>query len=322
MTPPRLRAVAPSDFGAVHALMRRIEQHDRIPIATPLAEVEEWLDEPYLDLAADTRLVEAGGEVAAWGRVWHRPGGGREERALVLGGVDPAHRGRGLGTALLAWQVARAEERLRAGPQGVPCFVRAQAYDFQAADLRLFARHGLTPVRYNDELLRDLTDLPPRPDVPGIAIAPWDRARSEEARLAQNEAFADHWGSTERDAAAWAHDVAAYGTRLDLSFFALDGARIVGVCRNGHFPEDEAVHGRRDGWVINVSVVRSHRKRGIASALLVASLEAFARAGFTHSALGVDSENPTGAYGVYERLGYRPIHRLVVSQRPIRAPGA
>ena len=106
-----------------------------------------------------------------------------------------------------------------------------------------------------------------------------------------------------------------YGCRLDLSFLAVADGRIVGVCRNGFFPDDEKVHGRREGWVVNLTVVRSHRRRGIASALIVASLEAFKRAGLTHSALGVDSENLTGAYGVYERLGYRPQRRSVVYQR-------
>ncbi len=310
-----LRPVTAADLPALHAVQRRLEEHDGIAYATPLAEFEEWLDDPHLDLATDTRLAEVDGEVVAGGRVWHSPSGEREERAFLLGGVDPAHRRRGIGSALLAWQIARAEESLRAASATLPRFVRAAAYDFQPDALDLYVRHGMAPVRYTDEMLRDLEAIPSRPDVDGITIAPWDHSRSEEARLAQNEAFADHWGSTPRDAAAWAHDLSGSGTRLDLSWFALAGDRIVAVCRNGFFPGDEAINGRREGWVVNVSVVRSYRRRGIASALLVASLEAFRAAGLTHSALGVDSANPTGAYGVYERLGYRPVRRSIVHQR-------
>ena len=312
---PILRSVTPADFVALHAVQRRCEEHDGIPIATPLAEFEEWLDDPHLDLAADTQLVEVDGQVVAGGRVWYRPSGTREERANLIGGVVPEHRRQGIGSALLAWQIARAEERLRAAPAGLPLFLRTLAYDFERDALDLYVRHGMLPVRYTDELLRDLEAIPQRPDLPGIAIVPWDRARSDEARIAQNEAFADHWGSTAIDLAAWEHDMASYGTRLDLSFFALDGGNVVGVCRNGFFPGDEAVTGRRDGWVMTLSVVRSHRRQGIASAPIVASLEAFKAAGMTHSSLGVDSENPTGAYGVYERLGYRRVHRRVLHQR-------
>ena len=90
--------------------------------------------------------------------------------------------------------------------------------------------------------------------------------------------------------------------------------QVVGVCRNAHHPGDEAVNGRRDGWIVQVSVSRSHRKRGIASALIVRSLHAFRAAGLTHSALGVDRDNPTGAYSLYERLGYRTLTRSIVHE--------
>lgn len=310
-----LRDIRPADLDAVHRLHRRAEEHDRIPIATPREEWEEWLDTPHFDLAADTRLAEAQGEVVAWGRIWHQPSGAREERAYLLGAVDPAHRGRGIGSALLEWQIGRAGEILRAAAEGLPRFIRAQAYDYQHSAARLYQRHGLRPVRYNDELLRDLAEPLGPAAVPGIEIVPWEAARSEEARAVQNDAFMDHWGATPRDRTAWEHDLAAFGSRLDLSFLALERGAVVGVCRNAHFPDDEPVTGRRDGWIFSVSVLRSHRKRGIASALITASLAAFRTAGFTHSALGVDSENPTGAYSLYTRLGYRPMQRSVVYQR-------
>lgn len=310
-----LRSIESSDLDAVHRLHRRVEEHDGIPIATPREEWNGWLDDPHLDLAADTRLAESEGEIVAWGRIWHRPSTEREARAFVMGAVDPGHRGRGTGSALLAWEIARAEEILRRSSPGLPRFVRAQAYDYQRTATRLYTRHGMVPARYSDELLRDLVTLPAMPEAPGITITGWDPALSEEARVAQNDAFMDHWGSPPRDRAAWEHDLASFGSRLDLSFLALERGRVVGVCRNAHFPDDEAVNGRRDGWIFQVSVVRLHRKRGIASALIVASLRAFQAAGMTHSALGVDSENPTGAYHLYTRLGYRPMQRSVVYQR-------
>jgi mycothiol synthase len=315
--PPQthFRAVCSSDLDAIHRLQRGIESRDQIPVVTPRQEFEHWLDEPHFDLEQDSRLAEIAGEVVAWGRVFHQPSGEREERALLFGGVHPQHRRTGIGSAILKWQIERAAELLRHGTPALPRFVRAQAYDFQHSAIRLFVRHRLVPARYHDELLRDLDSIPSLRPVDGVRIADWDSAFSEPARQAQNEAFADHWGATPRDRASWEHSLASFGTRLDLSFLAFEGDRVVGVCRNGHFPEDETVTGRRDGWIVQVGVVPSHRKRGIASALIGASLDAFRRAGFTHSALGVDSENPTGAYALYERLGYRPMHRWVVHQK-------
>lgn len=316
-----LRPFTSDDYPALYELIRGIERHDRLPVAISFDEIEEWAEDPHLDFATDTRVAEDGGELVGWARIWHRPSGVREERAYLFGGVKASHRGCGIGRALLAWEAERAAAILRAAGNDLPLWIRIQAYEQQVADHRLFARLGFVQSRVNDELLRPIDPLPARVDVPGIAIVPWDPSRSEEARVAQNDAFADHWGSTPSDTDAWNYEITRQGSRLDLSFLALDttaGGRVVGVCRNGHYPADEAVTGRRDGWIMNVSVMRSHRKRGIASALLVASLAAFREAGFTHSALGVDSENPTGAYGVYERLGWRRAHRLIVHQKCAR----
>jgi len=309
-----LRAVRSSDIESIHRLHQRIEEHDRIPITTAREEFEDWLREPHFDLAADSRLAEVSGKLVAWARIWHRPSEVREQRAFLVGAVDPAFRGRRIGSALLRWQIERASEFLRGRTSPLPRFLRVRAMDIEHSAHRLYERNGLTPIRYSEVLVRDLDSLPAPAPVEGIEIVRWDSALSEQARQAQNDAFADHWGTTPTDRASWEHVVAAFGTRLDLSYLALAGGRVVGVCRNGHFPQDEAVNGRREGWILNVGVIRSLRKRGIASALIATSLAAFKAAGFTHSALGVDSENTTGAYQLYERLGYRSLYRWVVRQ--------
>jgi mycothiol synthase len=37
----------------------------------------------------------------------------------------------------------------------------------------------------------------------------------------------------------------------------------------------------------------------------------------TMAALGVDAENPTGALGLYERLGFRPVRTFVTYRKPV-----
>jgi mycothiol synthase len=63
-----------------------------------------------------------------------------------------------------------------------------------------------------------------------------------------------------------------------------------------------------------VSVRRPWRRRGLASALIARSMVVLRGRGMAIAALGVDAENPTGALGVYERLGFRP-HRTWVTYR-------
>ena len=49
---------------------------------------------------------------------------------------------------------------------------------------------------------------------------------------------------------------------------------------------------------------RPWRRRGLARALTAASLVTFRERGLDEGMLGVDSENPNGALGLYEGLGF------------------
>ncbi|MBK9180285.1 MAG: GNAT family N-acetyltransferase [Acidimicrobiales bacterium] len=312
-----LQPVSPADAARIWELVHRSEAHDRVPRVLSRHEVDEELAEAHFDPETDARLAIAGGEVVGWGRVWHRPSGEELERAYLFGTVAPEHRGTGVGSALMTWLVARGTEQLVAGPEHLPAYLRVDAYEWQADALRLYSRFGFTPVRWFEELLRTLEAPPSAPVPDGVDLVPWDRALDEEVRLAKNAAFSDHWGSTPTDADSWRQWVEGYGTRLDLSFVALAGGRVVGHSLNSHYPEDETLLGRRDGWIDNLGTVREWRGRGVASALIAASLRAFAGAGFTHAAIGVDADNPNGAAQLYRSLGFRPLHRSITHQREV-----
>ncbi len=59
------------------------------------------------------------------------------------------------------------------------------------------------------------------------------------------------------------------------------------------------------GWIKNLGVRPKHRGRGIATALLNQSFAEFQKRGYERVGLGVDSDNQSGATGVYERVGMR-----------------
>jgi mycothiol synthase len=306
------RPLHPSDAEAVHRLIRRCEQADGIPIVTPLEEVVQMFDEPYFDPGLDGWVTEDDGELVAWGRVYHTPSTERLERAFLLGDVHPDWRRRGLGRRLIDLQRERATSLLHASDHDLPRFVRAQAYEWRHDATALFEAAGLTAVRYHDELIRPLESLSAPSSPAGVILEGFTDSHAEPCRILMNTAFADHWGSSPRSAEAWASMLEEYGQRPDLSFVAVSAAgEIVGATLNFHVPEDQEVTGRLDGWIGMLGVLRPWRKRGVASALIVASLHAFARAGFTHAMLGVDSANPSGAYSLYTGLGFQPLHRSV-----------
>jgi len=64
-------------------------------------------------------------------------------------------------------------------------------------------------------------------------------------------------------------------------------------------------------------VRRLWRKCGVASALMCQSMRAMKADGLDYATLGVDTQNPTGALGLYERLGFVAVKRMINFEKPI-----
>jgi mycothiol synthase len=305
-----LRPATNDDVPAIVELIRGAEAFDGVPRVLAGDELAQDLDAAHLDLDHDTRVVVRGGELAGWAYVWHPPAIERLDRAELYGEVAPAHRRVGVGHALLGWSLARARERQSARTHDLPRFIRVGAYDWLEDRHRLYRRAGFEAVRWNDELIRALDDLPVVPVPNGVALLPWPEDRDEDLRQVRNAAFADHWNASVVQPELWQDFVRGHGSRADLSVLAVDDTtgEIIGLSVNQAYPEDEAVTGRRDAWIANIGTLRAARGRGVASAMIAWSLAAFAAAGFTHALLDVDADNPTGAARLYRNLGFEPHH--------------
>lgn len=313
----KLRPASPDDIPALHALNRLIEIGDQIPIVTPIEEFEDWIDDPHFSFENDSIVAVVDADLVGFAHLWHRPSTEIQSRAFMLGGVDPSHRRQGVGSSLLEWQMNRGREILAEAPAGLPRYLRTSAYEFEKEAIALYEKHGLVPVRYSYELIRPISEVVPVPETPGIDVVAWDPERDEEIRQVTNASFADHWGSTPVDPEAWKHRIESFGVRLDLSYMALADNQIVGIMLAGHFPGDHELTGRLDGWIMTLGTLRTHRKRGIASALVLTACNAFRDQSFTHAALGVDSESPTGAYRLYQKLGFTELNKSVQHQLEI-----
>jgi mycothiol synthase len=313
----RARPMQATDAARWAALLAAVEEVDRRNENFDAADCAEELADPDLDLARDTLLVLDGDDRAvAYQVARFRSGPPLGPRLIVDAAVHPAHRRRGIGTALTAAAHRRADE--------LGAAVVTRLAESGADAIALAERAGMRPVRWWSELLRDLA-VPVKavPPPVGITIAalgpPYDAARWDEPlRLAHNSAFADHWGSAAVGPTAWAHQ--RTGTRAfrpGSSVAALTGdGSVAGYILSYEFPADTARNGSRDLYVGTVGTLPAHRGRGIAGALLAHVLEGAVDQGYATASLTVDAENPTGALGVYDRAGFRQHRREVTYLRP------
>ena len=205
---------------------------------------------------------------------------------------------------------------LRAIDDDLPKRIRFGAYE-TTTDIAVVAeRAGFVPVRYFEELLRPLVALPQPGAVPGIRVERWPDGLDEELREVKNTAFRDHWGSSLSTAQEWQTQLHGHAGRTDLSFVAVDEAcaEPVALLITARYPDDDALLGRRDGWVQTLATLRPWRGRGLGSCLIAHALAAYVDEGLTHASIAVDSANPSGAARLYRNLGFVLERRSVAYQ--------
>ena len=309
----RWRPLSIDDAELITELQERISARDHPTWSESLDELQEELGHSWVDPERDGMLaIDGDGTAVAWGLVVAPPDPESLVRVILFGGVDPAHRGRGIGRRLLAWQHERARGMLADSDLALPAWVLSYAADRAPEHGAMLQRAGFEPARYFTTLECDLATPTPPASIPdGVRVVPFTAALSEDVRAAKNAAFADHWGSQPASREGWESMQGLGSFRRDLSRVALAGDEVVGFVVTEVNEDDWERQGSRSGYIGLVGTVRAWRGRGLASALLAEVMEAYRAAGLECAVLDVDADNPTGALGVYTRLGFAPTARDV-----------
>lgn len=307
------RALRDDDVSLVADLESRIASRDHPSWSQSLEEVREELAHTWVDASSDGVLaVDDDGTALAWGLVVTPPDPDTLVRAFLFGGVDPAHRGRGIGRRLLEWQRGRALQKLAALEHRLPAWILSYAPDLAPEHGSLLQRAGFSAARWFTTLECDLRAATPEsPPPPGVTLDVFTPARSEATRAAKNAAFADHWGSQPTTREQWESTQSLPTFRADLSRIALAGDEVVGFVVTEVNEADWERLGASSGYISLVGTVREWRGRGLAASMLSAVLDAYRSEGLQRAVLDVDTENPTGALGVYTRLGFAATSRDV-----------
>jgi mycothiol synthase len=310
-----------ADIGAIVALETLAEAVDDTGQHEGLEDLTAWFVNDLVDLERDTRVVLDGDRIVAWASAIAPPTFRDAYGVHLEGVVHPDWRRRGIGRALLAWQLERGTQLHAERHPEAPARLTATVYTTMPSLEALVRRAGLQPLRWFFHMERALTDLPPRRSIDGVRLVPFSWDLDEAVRQAHNVAFTEHYGSSERDVASWQVMFTGQPSfRPDLSVLAVsDDGAVLGYALAYVSEATAAATGSRESYFGQIGVVPAARGRGLSKAVIIEALHAAAAADCQTAGLEVDSENVTGALGLYESLGFAT-HRTQISWSHQLAP--
>jgi mycothiol synthase len=307
------------DYGVFAEIGRRLNVADGVPYLETAADIaNEYAHLTNTDLERDVWVVEVDGAPVAYQRTTWKLDDDGAYQYWFYGCVDPAWQRRGLGREL----VRRGEQRLRevaaAHPAEATKFFSVFSPARRVGKVALFQSEGFTAVRHFYNLERSLAgDLPSAPLPAGLELRPVQRADLRAIWDANEEAFRDHWGAKPQSQAAFEawRDAPHFDHSLWRVAWDSASGQVAGVATNVINAQVNAEFGRQVGTVDELSVRRPWRGHGLGRALLAHSLAALKARGMTTAAIGVDSENDTGAPHLYASAGFTPVSQSMILRK-------
>jgi mycothiol synthase len=237
----------------------------------------------------------------------------------AVGIVSPAYHGRGLGSAIVTETERRALHVAEEADPGARLAIQSDTLLGEPRAAALLTARGYREVRRFHLMRVDFDGEPPaRTGVEGVDIRTLDPGEdAERVYEAHREAFADAWGMGEESYEDFLHYYLG-GRDFDpaLCLVAWSGQDVAGYLTA---IEESEEHPSR-GYVRTLGVRRAYRGRGIGEALLRTAVTTLHRRGKAGCDLHVDSESPTGATRLYERIGMTAHPRFATWEKELR-PG-
>jgi mycothiol synthase len=279
--------------------------------------------DPDIDIAV---LIDGHGEQIGYARASHDDIGTGERDCIVFAPVRPPHITHELFVALVRGMEQHMEPRARAARRA-----RYRAYSIHpgpdqpaVGEAAWLEELGYVATEWGASLLRPhLDDVPDVPLPEGVELR---RVQPHEVRRvweAHFEAFRGEWDfkeATDDDIDEMVDDPLMHDTSLWQ--VAWVGDQVVGQVKPFVNDEENASRGYRRGYTEYISTHHDWRGRGIARALLARALVAVRERGMTEAMLGVDTNNPGGAFQLYTSLGFQLQKYDAVYTRPYGDPAA
>ena len=298
----------PEDHPAMNDVANAVRASNGDPDYGTVADMDNYYGHlEHADLPRDCALAELDRNVVAYCRASWQPMADGTAQVDCIMNVDPGLRGIGIEDLLLDHALRRAADHVATAGPIVTTRILCFAIGKDPGQRRRLESRGFALTRRYAQLVRptldDIPDLPIPSPFEVRHIDPLDRAMHRRVFEADARAFADSYGQEATSEALWAAFIESPNFDPTLWRVAFDGEAIAGQILN--FMDEVQADGTRLGMTEAISVQPEYRRRGLARALLAASLRAVRDAGATSAGLGVDTQNPNEALTLYEDLGFR-----------------
>ena len=269
------------------------------------------------DPKRDVVIAEMDGSAVGYGRVtWWAPYEGPPVYFSVCF-IKPEWRNRGIGTVMLAHNENRLIEIAAEHDPG-PKLLESYVPETDRGGEILLTQNGYVPFTYDAVMVRPtLDDIPDRPLPDGLEIRPVSEDQVRAIWEADQEAYKDHAGASPPTVEDYESFLAFPHRDPTLWKVAWDGDEVAGQVKSYIDPDENTEFGRRRGYTEEISTGRAWRRRGAARALIAASLRELADRGMEEAALSVHTENPNGAFQLYESMGYEVVRMFKDLKKPM-----
>jgi len=258
------------------------------------------------DPAKDMIFAEINGETIAYSRVeWWQEEDPNDRIYTHFVLILPEWREKGIEQAMIQWCEKRLLDVAEGQPQDSKRYFQTYSSEVKSAFNKILMTFDYEVERYFIEMSRPLDVIPVSEFAEGIDVRAVKDQDERKVWDASVEAFRDHWGfspPTEEDYNGFRK---SKHWQPDLWQVAWDGDEVVSSVMNYIDHDHNKKFDRKRGWTENISTRREWRRRGIARALIIRSMHMHKEKGMTEVALGVDTQNPSGALKLYENLGYK-----------------
>lgn len=260
------------------------------------------------DPLTDVLLAESPeGMVGYWRTHWSIEDASGTRVLELFGWSHPDVRSLGVDAAMLDWCERRLAEIAASMPHDGESVLQSYYDTRESAKEALLSERGYSLHEMYADMVRSLDE--PIPDLPlpdGLRIVPKTIDDARAVWEADDIAFRDHVGHRKQTEADFQVFLAGhYCKDPSLWRVAEDGEGIAAMVLNYIDEDYNTAKGVRRGYTESISSQRRWRGKGVAKALIAESMRMFRDMGMTEAALGVHTANPTGAFRLYEGLGYR-----------------